>query len=394
MTATQQSVLCMVKSAITGVCDPLPEDFSLKPVARLMQAQGLGAMCYIGAQHYGISSDDAVFARLQDSYCYCFIRSEQQLQQIDRIFAAFEENKIDYMPVKGSIMKALYPDHAMRTMGDADILIRNKEYQRIRPVMEALGFDEVCESDHEHIWYHPQLKVELHKRLIPSYNKDYYSYFGEGWDLAKVHMGGCRWAMTHEDAFIYDTIHFAKHYRDASANAHFLIDLWVHMRTYPDLDQEYIRAQMHRLRMDAFYDNILRVIDAWFEGGPWDDKIEHITNVLFNENAKQHKDNKVIAQDTRAVHNAGSVKKAKRNRFFRSLFPGKQAMIQTYPQWRNVPLPIAWVMRWFHTLFCRRDAIKRQLTEKHEINAQDVENYRQDLEYIGLQFSDQVVLPD
>ncbi len=394
MTTTQQGVLAMIKSAITGISDPLPEDFRLEPAMQLMFSQGLGAMCFLAAQNYGFDPNSETMLYLRDQYCFSCLRSEQQLMQIDRICQAFEQHGIAYMPVKGSIIKKRYPDHAMRNMCDADILIHDEEYDRIRPVMESLHFTETKESDHEHIWKIKGLTVELHKRLIPSYNKDYYSYFGEGWDLAKVNEGGCRWAMVPEDAFIYDTIHFAKHYRDASANAHFLIDLWIHRRCFPDMDQAYIRQQMTRLRMEGFYDNILHVISAWFENGPWDDKAERITGVLLNENLREQKDNKIIAKNTRAVQASGSVRKAKKNLFWQRIFPSKETMGYAYPQWKKVPLPIAWVLRWFYLLFCRGDALEKLKAPENRIDQQKVENYRQDLEYIGLQFSDQVVLPD
>lgn len=393
MTITQEGVLCLIKSAITGQSDPLPENFQLRPAMELMLSQGLGAMCYIAALNYNLHPGSKGMAYLQDLYCLTVIHSEQQMEQITRICTAFEENGIAYMPVKGSIMKSLYPDHAMRTMCDADILIHEEEYPRIRTIMEQLGFQEAGESDHEHIWNNKYLMVELHKRLMPTYNKDYYSYFGEGWDLAKVNQG-CRWAMTHEDAFIYDTIHFAKHYRDASANAHFLIDLWIHMRSYPDLDQDYIRQQMRRLRMESFYDNILDVIRAWFEGGQWNEKIHRITDVLFNEDAQQKKENKEIAKSTRAAQEVGSVSKANKARMLHKIFPSKEQLSFSYPQWKKVPLPFAWVLRWFYLLFCRRDAIKREQAKLDQVTEQDMENYRQDLEYIGLEFSDQVVLPE
>ncbi len=394
MTTTQQGILSLIKSAITGICDPLPEDFKLRPVMELMFSQGLGAMGYTAAVNYNLYPGSPIMTYLEDQYCMTAVHSMQQMEQLELICNAFEKNSISYMPVKGSIIKKLYPDHAMRTMSDVDILIREEEYGRIAPVMRQLHFQEVGESDHEHIWKNDELTVELHKRLIPSYNKDYYSYFGEGWDLAKVNHGGYRWEMTHEDAFIYDTIHFAKHYRDANVNAHFLIDLWVQMRCYPDLNRDYIRQQMARLRMESFYDNILTVVQAWFEGGPWDEKVDRITAVLFNEDAQQKKDAAVIAQSTRAVQNAGSVSKAKKMVLLRKIFPTKEQMGFAYPQWKKVPLPIAWVLRWFYLLFCRRDTIRQEIAKDGQVSQQDIENYRQDLEYIGLQFSDQVVLPD
>ncbi len=390
MTTTQQAALCLIKSAITGIADPLPEDFRLRAAVQLMFSQGLGAMCHLGLQNYKLPLHPKMQEFLEDQYCLTHIHSQQQMEQIQAICDAFEKNAIHYMPVKGSIIKPLYPDHAMRTMCDADILIHEEEYERIRPVMQALNFQETGESDHEHIWENQHLTVELHKRLIPTYNKDYYSYFGEGWDLAKV-QNGCRWAMTHEDAFLYDIIHFAKHYRDANVNAHFLIDLWIHIRSFPDIDQIYIRNQMRRMRMEAFYDNILLVIRAWFENGPITDRVDKITDILLDEHPEQKQEHMALAKNTKAAQEAGSASKARLRRLLIKIFPDKEHMGFSYPQWKQLPLPLAWVLRWFSLLFRRKNSGK---AEHHAITEQDMESYRQDLEYIGLEFSDQVVLPD
>lgn len=394
MTAPQQSVLVLMKNAVTGQKPPLPEGFKLRPAAISMFKQGLGAMCYIAAKNYELAQGTPLLTFLEEQYYLTSVHSMQQMEQIDLICKAFDANSIDYMPVKGSITKGLYPDPAMRTMSDADILIRQEEYDRIVPVMESLNFRSVGESNHEYIWENDNLTVELHKRLIPSYNKDYYSYFGEGWDLAKVNVGGSRWAMTHEDAFIFDTIHFAKHYRDGKVNAHFLIDLWIQMRSFPDLDHSYIRNQMARLRMESFYDNILRVISAWFEDGQWDEKVERITAVLFNDNFEEAENHALVAKSARAAQEAGSASKAKQAILLHKVFPTKEQMCCFYPKWKKIPLPIAWVMRWFYLLFCRRDTVVREVAKVNQVSPQDIENYRKDLEYVGLEFSDQVVLPE
>ena len=391
MNPTQQSVILLIKSAITGQPEKLPEDMDFPSVAKLMKKQGLAAICYHGALNCGIPEEDPTLQQFQDLYCFSLISSEQQLGLIKSICDAFQENGIDHMPVKGTLMKPLYPDHAMRYMCDADILIKEEQYSKIQPIMESLGFEETGESDHEHIWKQPYLMVELHKHLIPSYNKDYYSYFGVGWDLAKI-QNGCRWAMTKEDAFIYDTIHFAKHYRDSSASSRFIIDLWIYLRTYPELDHTYIRQQLGRLRMEAFYDNIMRVTKAWFEDGQWDDIVERITENLLNDNEKRQQERREAAVDTRAVQAEGSIKKARRMHILRRIFLSREQMDWTHPQFKHLPLPIAWVARWCSSVKKIRNAIQQE--KNKTISQEAIENYRQDLEYIGLQFSDNVALPD
>ena len=58
----------------------------------------------------------------------------------------------------------------MRTMGDADILIKTEQYERIVPIMNRLGYLPGVESNHEYVWDKKNmLHVELHKMLIQSY---------------------------------------------------------------------------------------------------------------------------------------------------------------------------------------------------------------------------------
>lgn len=387
MTAEQKIAIQLLKSAITGEPEVLPNPPHMHAVQTLLTHQGVPTMGYIGAVNSHYHTEGAMMLELLDMYCCATLQSEQQLHQIDRICNAFEENGFDYMPVKGTIMKHLYPTPELRGMSDADILIHEEQYPQIRTVMTELGFTEAGESDHEHIWVHEHLKVELHKRLMPTYNKDYYSYFGVGWDLAKV-QNGHRWAMTHEDAFIYDFIHFAKHYRDSESNCRFVVDLWVHLRTYPDMDMDYIRGEMTKMHMVAFYDNIMNLIKAWFYDGPWDEKTERITEVLFTD-AEQKKEGNLVAKTVRTEQNTGNAK----HRHIEVIFPDKDHMNWSYPKWKKVPLPIAWVLRWFDLLLFRRNAIKNKASE-NKVTKAEMEHYRKDLEYVGLEFSDGIVLPD
>lgn len=388
MTTTQRTVICLMKSAITGQPVALPEGRNMRDTMIMATDQGVMALGLTGALNCGYPVTGKLMQYYMEYYCCETVHSELQLNHIQMICDAFEENGIDYMPLKGTLLKMMYPTHELRKMSDADILIRQEQYPQIPEIMTKLGFEKTGESDHEHIWENAHLKVELHKRLIPSYNQDYYSYFGEGWDLAKVQTGH-RFSMIQEDAFIYNFVHFAKHYRDGEGNCRFVVDLWVHLRNCPDMDMAYIRSRMEQMKMVRFYDCITAVIKAWFEDGSWDERTERITDVLFIRDMQQRERNHSVAQDAR---NALPVSKSRRKRFLQKVFPDRQHMDWSYPQWKNVPLVIAWVLRWFRLLFSKKTGNKRLNGER--ITDQEVENYRKDLEYVGLEFSNGVALPD
>ena len=65
----------------------------------------------------------------------------------------------------------------------------------------------------------------------------------------------------------------------------------------------------------------------------------------------------------------------------------------SYPQWKKVPLPFAWVLRWYTLIFLNRKAIQKQ-SRQIQVTEEQRENFRKDLEYVGLEFSDGVALPD
>ena len=170
---------------------------------------------------------------------------------LDKVFAAFDEHHIDYLPLKGVLLKHIYPKAEMRSMGDADVLIRVDQYDRIKPLMPPLGFAEVTESDHELIWQSEVLHLELHKRLVPSYHEAEFAYFGDGWDRA-VKLQGCRYDMKPEDEYVFLFAHFAKHYVDGGIGIRHALDLWVYRRTNPDLDNAYIQTELKKLKLERF----------------------------------------------------------------------------------------------------------------------------------------------
>ena len=287
MTTTQQAAICLIKSAITGNAVALPEGFSISKTAGLLHQNGMIALGYAGAVNCGIDETSGTMKKMQDMYCMEFICSERQLEKLNEFFQALEDNGIEYMPVKGAVMKYIYPAPELRPMGDADILIRTSQRDQIEKLVTKLGYTFQSESDHEWNWFVPNLKLELHKRLVSSDEKNYYSYFGDGWDWAKTREG-YRWAMSQEDAFIFEFSHFTRHYCKGGIGVRHMVDLWVHLYNAPNMDKAYVRKQIAKMHLEAFYDNVMTALNAWFYDGPWTDEAAYISDFVFGRGTVSH----------------------------------------------------------------------------------------------------------
>jgi len=390
MNDTQLGIICLLKSAITGEAAALPEGFDAEQAYPILKKHGVRAMGYIGGLNCGISKELPAMQRLRTDYLKALVKSENQIRAVTRLCAAFDSHGIEYMPLKGCNLKPLYPYHELRSMGDADILIRTEQYGAIRPIMEQLGFDEVSESDHELVWNAKSLYLELHKRLIPSESRDYYSYYGDGWKMAKC-QNGSRWDMTVEDQFVYIFTHFAKHYRDGGIGCRHVTDLWVYQRSYPALDMDYVRKELETLDLLEFYDNMTRVLAAWFENGQWDTRTEFISRVIFASglwgDARKH----ALAQGVKASQAAGgSVGKGKFHRFLEMAFPGREIVGYKYPIVNKWPvlLPFIWVVRAVSTVFTRWGRVKQNYRSLTTVSAMEIQSHAQALEYVGLRFGE------
>ena len=385
MDSKQRGVIDIVYSALTGEKISLPEDFVFLKGVKIARRHKIEVMFYYGALNCGFGQDEPLMQELFTLVCGNIAANEQQIYSVKEIFSAFDEQEIDYLPLKGVLLKNIYPKPEMRSMGDADILIKTQQYDKIKPIMVKLGYKKVTESYHEFISKKNNINIELHKRLIPSYNKDYYSYFGDGWSLAKL-KNGTSYSMTDEDQLIYLFTHFAKHYRDAGIGIKHMTDLWVYRKSKPLLDEKYIKKELTALQLYGFYVNIINTLAVWFDGIEGDEKTDFITDVIFNSGVYGTRDKHAISD---AVKISRSTNKVKTRKLFKLIFPAYQVMGIKYPLLKKAPflLPIMWIHRILTTILFKSNRIKAQAQAIDQMSAENINNYQQDLNYVGLDFN-------
>ena len=387
MNTLQWGILLMLKSAVTGESYPLPEGFSLEDALPIIKKHHLTTLVYQGGSCCGLNEMSPAMLELLQGYCKQMMRSEAQVTAIEKLCAVFEEKGIDYMPLKGCNMKGRYPKPELRIMGDADILIRTEQYEAIRTVMESLGYTPVVESNHEYVWKSPELLLELHKRLIPSYNEDYYAYFGDGWRLAKRHES-FRYAMTPEDEWIYLFTHFATHYRDGGIGCRHVLDLWVYLRSCPGLDADYIRRELGKLRLLEFYENVRRLLDLWFGQGAEDNRLAMMTDFIFDSGSWGKWESHVLAAEMKNRAAAGSSRAGRIRSVCQLLFPSARSMALRYPILEKMPwlLPVMWPVRWVDAALFRRERVMRKHQAFRSATAEKVDGYQRAMNYVGLDF--------
>ena len=387
MNEIQQGLLVLIKSAVDKQPMALPEGFSMDAAEKQIYRHQIVGLAYEGAVLCGISQQDPVMVRLFQKYYQQILRNQKQTAALNKLFETFDANGIDYLPVKGLDMKALYPDPAMRTMGDADVLIRMEQYDRIKPLMLELGYTEGKQTGHELIWDCPALYLELHRQLMSSYHSDLQKYYGDGWKLAKP-LTGNRYTYSLEDMYIFLFAHFVKHYRRAGIGLRHVLDIWLFRENNPTLDHDYVQREMESLHLNEFHKNICSLIDYWFKGAKADEKIEFISEFIFTSGSwgshANHMRFVALREKKMQEKNHTSKKSAK----MELLFPSKKNMVRRYPILHKLPwlLPFLWPVRWVTVLLFRHDSIRKAQNNVKYQTKKEVDQYDEDLSYVGLHY--------
>ncbi|MBO5440477.1 MAG: nucleotidyltransferase family protein, partial [Clostridia bacterium] len=199
LSSFETGILTLINNALKGENQPLPEGFDYSAVYQFgVKHQILPMLYYGGASDIKLISSDIdnkmLFGTMQLTAL-----SENQLYEIDRVCKEFDKNGIEYLKLKGSIIKRLYPQGEMRVMSDADILIRKNQMDEIENVLPNIGFVYKYTSEYEWVWSNENLTMELHTGVVAEREKDFYEYFGDGWKLAhKKGDGTCEYVMSLE----------------------------------------------------------------------------------------------------------------------------------------------------------------------------------------------------
>lgn len=379
-------VVALLRSALNGETLALPESFDLSKASELLYTHHLTGLGMQGAISCGVSRKHPAVTQMTAQFCQTLQSSRLQMQKLQEVFALFEANGIEYLPVKGSVIKPLYPRMEYRIMGDADILIRQDQYPLIQSLLPSLGLQEKDNSDYEHTWECPALTLELHRYLVSSHFLNYFDYYKDSWQYARKCDQGCGYRLTPEAHMVYFVVHFAKHYFAGTICAKDICDFYVWRKAHPDLDEEYILSQMRILQLADFYKNILALLDNWFNGGPATEASELITRAAFQGGVYEEL-NQSAANNFMQRHSDqnDSLLRKKLKWFQNKLFPPRSTLMYAYPALEKYPilLPTIWVIRWFHAIFRNRNKLKRGVIVMN-MKGDDFAEYNTHLDKVGL----------
>lgn len=361
--ATKEYLLKAVGAVINSREIPkMPEDINAGLLLELIVKNSLQAIGYLALKDEGFEYGD----RLEKSYRTVVAREISQQAETDRIRKDFSDNGIDFMFLKGSHLKKLYPAPELRFMADTDVLVRSEDVEKAKKILLSHGFEQKADNGKDVAFTKkPFLTVELHNTLFV---EEYYmyGYFLSVWDKAEK-IGGHEYAMTDSDMYIYTAAHLAEHFTTGGACFRPVMDIYLmRKKMSAKLDFPYIEKELKKLSIDEFVKKIEAVADGMFGDCERDSSLEITENFI------------VLGPPVKntGIASADGKKRSKAETLFASLFPPLKHMKLLFPTLKKAPalLPLFWIIRLFERVFskkAREKLAKIKNTDKRDLEIMD-----------------------
>lgn len=364
---TKKYFLEMVSASIKGLpISPCPEEVDTNFLYKLSVRNAVQGILYLAVQRGAVTLSAETEAKLQKSYMTVLAREATQQEEIEYIRNAFNEENIEFMFLKGTHLKSLYPVPEMRFMVDMDILVKEESMNKGGKLILARGFTQEMNNGKDIVLIKkPFLTIELHKMLFV---EDYFmhDYFKSVWNRVEL-VNGFEYKMPVNDLYVYTLAHLAEHYLEAGSCFRPLMDLYLMEKIYSKLDFEYINEQFEKIGIEKFAVKIRQLCKCAFDGAKYNDDLITMENyIVFGA----------------PVNNASEVSKivrthkSKSQRLVESAFPNLKHMKLKYPILEKLPilLPFFWVVRFFEFVFFKKGNI-----EQKQLSISTIDNKSQDI---------------
>lgn len=274
----KDKLILIIRSAFSE--SQITKDFVLSSeeiteICSLAQKHNVGNIVYhiLSSKNLVDESDERIMCLKQD-YLKSIRKCARQSLCLAEIESAFEEEKIDYIPLKGMEIRSHYPEEWMRTSNDIDLLVKQKCYDKACNAISnklKYSFEDSC-GYHKGYISNNNVEIEVHNKL----NDEGYSSFSveqlteETWKTAEIESGRHRYKLRDDYYYLYHVAHMMRHFINGGCGVKFFLDLWILNKKdlYPITD-DIISARetlLKRYGLQQFERQALKLSKQWFDG--------------------------------------------------------------------------------------------------------------------------------
>lgn len=323
---------------------------------------------------------------------------------LNELYDKLDEEHIRGIFLKGSVLKRIYTNPILRSMGDIDVYAEQSDMDKVHILMTKLKYDAGVMGRGNHYEYRRDrhVKIEYHPELVSMDSEYGRTVFQKKYpNASSISSKMDIWSHTapiddHEYArqlvpeyhYLYVIMHMFAHFLSAGTGIRSVMDVWIMNNHYSgSWDRRIIENLLSDYGLRTFEKYALALADKWFDLSdllyrPRDvnqNQLMEFEEYILNSGTYGTVENRINKQLNFEM-SAVSKGKYVLSRFF---LPYK-VMKDRYPCLRKAPvlLPFMWVRHSFDGMVNRRKMILTKMKTVAKANSESAEKQRNMIEFL------------
>lgn len=376
MDKTNRALLYLMRCALQNTSPDPIADLDYEQLYKLSVSHSVVAMTAMALENGSLLTERNMSTELvrkwKDAKSKAIRKNVLLDAEREEIFRYFEKQGIWYLPLKGSVLKDMYPKMGMRQMADNDILFDEAFRKPLKVYMESRGYKTVDYDRGNHDVYEkpPVYNFEFHVSLFSEYAFPEWAehYQNVKSQLQKDCENQFGYHFYDEDFYVYLLIHGYKHYVQGGTGIRFLADIFVFLREkQKNLDWDYIYRELQTLKISEFETQTRDLAGKLFgmeNTSSLADEEQVLLTYLMGAGTYGTVENRVIRELKEIQQGDGPLTVWTKIKYtWRRMFPDREFMKLYSPFCRKHPwsMPFFWISRLIKATILRRKAIAREL---------------------------------
>ena len=328
-----------------------------------------------------LPKESEVAKKFQKQQMIAMLRQERLDFELAQIRRVFEEAGIRFLPLKGAVLRSLYPIPWMRTSCDIDVLVDEEQLETcVALLCEKLGYEAEEKRNYHDISLHAPsgVHLELHFSILENMAQ-IDGELSRVWEFASpISEGLSEHRLTNEYLLFHTVAHMAYHFRHGGCGIRPFLDLFLVCEKLT-IDEAALRLHLFRCSLEDFYESVLALSRVWFGDGEPTALTAAMQEYLLSGGVYGSLENRVsVAQGAQG---------GKKKYLLRRIFLPYADLCILYPVLRKhkALTPICEVRRWCRILF--RGRVRRSVREMRistSLSEEKIDRTGELMEKIGL----------
>ena len=380
MNENQKYFIELSRAAIEDDIPELPPiEIDWDYILKISEKQNVSGLISYAVLKLPQNAQPSGIEKWEDAMLETFVVLTGTFIDFEDICAALNDKGINLMCLKGGYVREFYPSPELRTMGDIDLLVAEKDFEETCELFRSCGYTEYRQPLCSTFSNERMTTFEIFTSLEEEFHQ-----FTEEMDN-RIKTNSTHWKnnisiMSPTDMFAYSIIHTAKHFVHEGCGIRSILDaVLIYKNLHSEIDLNEVRELCKMQGYEKILDYMLCAMSDYYDisienSFPESENTEEFITYFIEDGVFGDRSDSGMFASHIINHDGG-----KFMGLMRVFFPPISMLKHKYTYLKKLPalLPAAWIHRFFVAVFCEKKSLSRMNKDLQKgLNAADTNRER------------------